>query len=338
VLVDAHAHLLPRDYPPDAPECFPQMEAIEDSTDRLLVFGPTRYRARDVFFAAEKRLAAQDASGVDAEVLTPMPPLLRYDLPPADGLALARHVNEVTAEFCAADPGRLIGLGMVPLQDPEASAAELAAVRDLRLAGVEIASNVLGASIGDQKFLPFFSEAERLGVAIFVHAMPAATDRLPRQAMGTYVVGLEGAMAAASMITGGTAAKCPDLRIAFSHAAGGFPLMLPRAQYFWGGSWNEEPKVPERAIMPDYGPSPVEFARRFYYDSLVFDRRALRFLVDYLGADRLLVGSDFPAMPREDPAGRTLRSLGLPADVLEDITWHNAFRWLGVKAPAFYSG
>ena len=331
MLVDAHAHLLPRDYPPDAPACFPQMEPIADSTDRLLVFGPTRFRARDVFFAAEKRLAAQDASGVDAEVVTPMPPLLRYDLPPADGLALARHVNEVTVELCAVDPARLIGLGMVPMQDPDLAAAELAAVRELGLAGVEIASNVLGASIGDEKFLPFFTEAARLGVAIFVHAMPAATDRLPPRAMGTYVVGIEGALAAASLISGGTAAKCPDLRIAFSHAAGGFPLMLPRAQYFWGGSWNEEPQVPERAVMPDDGPSPVEFARRFYYDSLVFDRRAIRFLVDYLGADRLLVGSDFPAMPREDPAGRTLRSLDLPAAVLEDITWNNAFRWLGIK-------
>jgi aminocarboxymuconate-semialdehyde decarboxylase len=331
VLIDAHAHLLPRDYPPDAPACFPRMEPVEDSTDLLLVFGPTRFRARDVFFAAEQRLAAQDASGVDAEVLTPMPPLLRYDLPPADGLALARHVNDVTAKLCAVAPTRLIGLGMVPLQEPDLAAAELAAIAEMGLAGVEIASNVLGSSIGDEKFLPFFTEAARLGVAIFVHAMPAATDRLPRQAMGTYVVGLEGALAAASLITGGTAARCPDLRIAFSHAAGGFPLMLPRAQYFWGGSWNEEPKVPERAVLADDGPSPVEFARRFYYDSLVFDRRALRFLVDYLGADRLLIGSDFPAMPREDPAGRTLRSLDLPPAVLEDITWHNAFRWLGIK-------
>jgi aminocarboxymuconate-semialdehyde decarboxylase len=220
---------------------------------------------------------------------------------------------------------------MVPLQDPDVAAAELAGVGEAGLAGVEIASNVLGASIGDERFLPFFAEASRLGLAIFVHAMPAATDRLPRAAMGTYVVGLEGAMAAASLITGGTAAKCPDLRIAFSHAAGGFPLMLPRAQYFWSGSWNEEPKLPERAIMTDDGPSPIEFARRFYYDSLVFDRRALRFLVDFLGADRLLVGSDFPAMPREEPAGRTLRSLDLPPVALDDITWNNAFRWLGIK-------
>jgi len=331
VLVDAHAHLLPRDYPAGAPDCFPRMEPVGGSTDRTLVFGATRFRAREVFFEAERRIEAQAASGVDAEVLTPMPPLLRYDLPIADGLALSRHVNEVTADVCSFDPTRLIGLGMVPLQDPDTAIAELAAIGDLGLAGVEIASNVLGASIGDERFLPFFAEASRLGLAIFVHAMPAATDRLPRSAMGTYVVGLEGAMAAASMITGGTAAKCPELRIAFSHAAGGFPLMLPRAQYFWGGSWNEEPRVPERVVMPDDGPSPLEYARRFYYDSLVFDRRALRFLVDLLGPGRLLVGSDFPAMPREDPAGRTLRSLDLPSATLEDITWYNTFRWLGIK-------
>jgi aminocarboxymuconate-semialdehyde decarboxylase len=77
--------------------------------------------------------------------------------------------------------------------------------------------------------------------------------------------------------------------------------------------------------------SPAEYARRFYYDTLVFDRRALRYLVDMLGHRQLLVGTDFPAMPRERPAGRTLRSMGLPDGVLDDITWHNCFRFLGVE-------
>lgn len=330
MLVDAHAHLLPRDYPADAPECFPRMEPIDGESARLLLFGAMRYRARDVFFDAERRIEAQDASGVDVEVVTPMPPLLRYDLPPAEGLSLARHVNEFTATLCAADPARLLGLGMVPMQDPDTAAAELKAIKDHGLHGVEIASNVLGRSIGDERFLPFFAEAQRLEVPVFVHAMPAATDRLPQAAMGTYVVGIEGALAAASLITGGTAAACPDLRVSFSHAAGGFPLMLPRAQYFWSGAWNEEPAVPERAVAHDDGPAPIEYARRFYYDSLVFDRRAVRYLVDLLGSDRLLVGSDFPAMGREDPAGATLRSLDLSAAELADITWHNAFRWLGI--------
>jgi aminocarboxymuconate-semialdehyde decarboxylase len=333
VLVDAHAHLLPRDYPADAPECFPQMEPVDGSTARTLVFGTTRFRARDAFFDAERRVQEMEGSGVDMEVVTPMPPLLNYRIPAADGVALARHVNEFTAELCAFDRSRLVGLGMAPLQDPDAAASLLSEIRDQGLLGVEIASNVQGESIGDERFQPFFAEAQRLDLAVFVHAMPTPTERLPTSAMGTYVVGVEGAFAAASLILGGTAAKCPDLRISFSHAAGGFPLMLPRAQYFWGGSWNEEPRDIERAIRPDDGPSPLEYARRFYYDSLVFDHRALRFLIDLLGSDRLLVGSDFPAMPREEPAGRTLRSMDLPAEVLDAIMWRNALRWLDLDDP-----
>ncbi|SFS79231.1 amidohydrolase family protein [Saccharopolyspora flava] len=333
MLVDTHAHLLPYDYPADAPECFPRMEPVDGDSARTLLFGALRFRARDVFFNAERRIEAQDASGVDVEVLSPMPPLLRSDLPPADGLSLARHVNEFTAALCDAHPHRLLGLGMVPLQDPESAAAELTAIRDQGLHGVEIASNIAGESIGDERFLPFFAEAERLGLAVFVHAMPTATDRLPQSAMGTYVVGLEGALAASSLVAGGTAAKCPDLRIAFSHAAGGYPLMLPRAQYFWSGSWNEGPVDLDRAVAPDDGPSPLDHARRFYYDTLVFDHRALRYLIDLLGPDRLLIGSDFPAMPRETPTARTLRAMNLPADTLHRITYDNAYTWLGLPPP-----
>ncbi|GAA4415813.1 amidohydrolase family protein [Georgenia halophila] len=329
MIVDAHTHLLPKDYPADAPECFPHMEPIEGSDDRLLVFGKMRFPAKEVFFEAERRVEAMDASGVDTEVVSPMPPLLRYDLPAADGLALARHVNDFAAELSSHAPERIIGLGMVPMQDPDAATAELAAIADAGLPGVEIASNILGSSIGEEKFLPFFTEAERLGLSIFVHAMPAPIDRLPTSAMGTYVVGIEGMYAAASMMLGGTAAALPDLRISFSHAAGGLAMMLPRANYFWGGSWNEEPKDLERAVMPDDGPSPLELARRFYYDSMVFDRRTIQYLVELLGADRLLLGSDFPAMPREDPASKTARSLELPEDQWEDLSWRNAMRWLG---------
>jgi len=330
VLVDAHTHVLPRDYPADAPECFPRMEPVDGDSARELLWGALRYRARDVFFDAERRVAEQEAQGVDVEVLSPMPPLLRYDLPAAEGLSLARHVNESTAALSAAAPGRLVGLGMVPMQDPDAAATELKAIRDQGLCGVEITSNVLGTSIGEERFRGFFLEAQRLDLPVFVHAMPAATDRLPPSAAGTYVVGLEGALAAASMIAGGTAEACPDLRISFSHGAGGLAMMLPRAQYFWGGTWNEEPAKPERAIA-HVGPAPLELARRFWYDGAVFDRRTVRYLVDLLGADRILVGSDYPAMPREEPAAATVRSVELTPEQLEDITWRNAFRWLGTR-------
>jgi len=105
--------------------------------------------------------------------------------------------------------------------------------------------------------------------------------------------------------------------------------MLPRAMTFWGKTWNEEPPSTDTE-----GVSPAELTRRFYYDGLVFDRRALRYLIDLVGHTQVLVGSDFPAMPREEPCGRTLRMLDLAPDALDDITWHNTFRFLGIQAPA----
>lgn len=339
MLIDAHAHVIPDSFPAAPAGCdpasWPSMSAADAGGARVLASGPVRFTARSVWFDAERRLAASAVSGVDAEVVSPFPPLLNYALPVAAGRDLARCVNEYIASLCAAAPGRIYGLGTVPLQDPDLAADALTDVVKAGLAGVEIASNVAGASLADRRFLGFFAEASRLGLAVFVHAMPVPSDRLPGPATATFGVGVEGSLAAAAIVTGGVAEKYPSLRLAFSHAAGGFPLQLPRAQWFWGRTWNEEPpgeRGPEAAPWAA-ATGPAELARRFWYDSLVFDRRAIRYLIDMLGTDRLLVGSDFPAMDREQPAGRTLRSMGLPEAALDDITWHNCFRFLGISEP-----
>jgi aminocarboxymuconate-semialdehyde decarboxylase len=347
MLIDAHAHVIPGSFPaPPAgcdPPSWPSMPAASPASDgsRLLGFGALRFTARTAWFDAERRLAEAAASGVDAEVVSPFPPLLNYLLPAPFGRDLARWVNEYIASLCRAVPGRIYGLGTVPLQDPDLAAGELASVVSLGLAGVEIASNIGGLSLADERFGAFFAEAERLGTAIFVHAMPVPSDRLPAPATATFGVGVEGSLAAAALITGGMAEKYPGLRVAFSHAAGGFPLMLPRAQWFWGRTWNEEPPGPG-GPGPEATPwaaatGPAELARRFWYDSLVFDRRAIRYLLDMIGPERLLVGSDFPAMPRESPAGRTLSGMGLPDAVLDDIQWHNCFRFLNIDEPKLFS-
>ena len=357
MLIDMHAHVIPGQFPGTGAGCdtegWPTMTPEGTGGARVLSVPGTglRFTAASVFFDAQARLAAMDASGTDAEVVSPMPPLLNYGLPPKNGRDLGRWINEFVARLCEVDPSRFFGLGTVPLQDPDLAAEELSEIARTGLRGVEIGSNVGGASLGEDRFLGFFAEAQRLRMPVFVHALnPTMTGRLPAAALGTFGFATEIALAAAAIVTGGTADKCPGLRLAFSHGAGGFPLMLTRAQYFWGGTWNEEPAAPAaqrpgaqrpgargtETERPPY--SPAEYARRFYYDTLVFDRRALRYLIDMIGPQRLLIGSDFPAMPREDPAGRTVRSMGLPQALLDDITWNNCFRFLGVEPPAPASG
>ncbi|MGH8981550.1 MAG: amidohydrolase family protein [Acidimicrobiales bacterium] len=333
MIVDLHAHVIPDQLSPvgTGEKPGPSIGPGEDAATRLLENGPMRFPAKAVFFSSEARLEALAENGVDAEVVTPMPPLLDYSLSGTDGLELSRRVNEFVVRLCEADPSRLLGMGMVPLQDVDLATKELAELKAMGLLGVEVASNASGRSLGDEHFFGFFEEAERLDLPVFVHALsPTFGERLPRAAGPTFSVMSEIGVTAGSVVSGELPQRCPNLRLCFSHGAGGFPLTLPRAHWFWGGTWNEEPAQPGRETQ---GPSPIEVARKYYYDSLVFDRRALRFLIDMVGHDRLLVGSDFPAMPREQPIAKTLRSMDLAADVVDDICWHNAFRFLGIEPP-----
>jgi aminocarboxymuconate-semialdehyde decarboxylase len=345
-VIDTHAHIFPGEFgPPPAgcdPASWPSTEPNPDvAGDRFLINGPMRFPAAAVWFDAERRLEASASRGVDAELLSPFPALLNYRAPAEVGRDLSRVVNEYIAGLVSAFPSRFLGLGTVPMQDPDLAAAELTAVAKAGLAGVEIASNINGTGLHEARFDGFWAEAERLGSAVFVHGMPAPSERIPGAAAATFGVGAEGSLGAVSVIAGGVAVKYPGLKIAFSHAAGGFPLMLGRANWFWGRTWNAEPPLPE-SQRPEAAPwfaehGPLELARRFYYDSLVMDYRAIRFLADLLGTDKLLIGSDFPAMPREDPIGKTIRSMGLSDDQLDDILWHNCFRFLGVEPPKLHS-
>jgi aminocarboxymuconate-semialdehyde decarboxylase len=335
MLIDMHAHVIPGSLAPvgsSEGRRGPRVGPCDDPRARLLETDRTRFRASEAFYSAGARLEAMDRNAVDAEVVSPMPPLLDYGLPDAEGLELCRRVNEFIAELTRVCPRRLLGMGMVPMQVPQLACAELERVRELGLVAVEITSNVLGRSLHEQRFAEFWAEVERLQMPVFVHAMPSDfAGRLPQGliSIAGFAVGADAALAASAIVCGGVAERHPRLRLAFSHGAGGFPCMLPRANYFWGRTWNEEPPLDGAGE----GPSPAALARRFYYDGLVMDRRTLRHLIDLMGHTQVLVGSDFPAMEREQPCARTLRSLGLPAEELEDITWHNTFRFLGIEPP-----
>lgn len=326
--IDIHTHVVPASFPryagrgQDVP--WPSMVEAHACHKHVMISGKVYRTVSDGCWSVPRRLDAMAEQRVARQVLSPMPELLSYWLPLDDARTLLRFMNDTIASMVARVPERFIGLGAVPLQDTDAAIDELHRVmNELSCNGVEIASHVNGVSIGDARFEPFFAEAERIGAAIFVHALrPAGQDRivgpLPEQA-----VCFPGdiALAAASMITGGMGTRHPKLRIAFSHGGGALPMLLPRLVHAWGAF----PKAKE--TMSE---SPRDVARRFYYDQLVFDPKAVRFLVESYGSSQVCVGSDYPFnMGDMDPLG-TLEKAGLDPEAVKAIRSGNATRFLGL--------
>ena len=160
-------------------------------------------------------------SGVQRQVLSPMPELLSYWLPATDGLKISQFLNDMIASMVEGDRQHFAGLGMVPLQDVDAAIGELRRIMATgAIAGVEVGTNVSGKVIGDPAFFPFFEAAQDLGASIFVHPLrPTGMDRLQGHPALEQIVAFPGetGLAAVSMITGGLMSRFPRLRIALSH-------------------------------------------------------------------------------------------------------------------------
>ena len=327
--IDVHTHVVPENFPAYTGSGrgvpWPSMAPADACHRHVMVSGKLYRTVSDGCWSVPRRIEDMNGMRVARQALSPMPELLSYWLPLEDARVLIRFLNEEIAAMVARSPERFVGLGAVPLQDVDAAIEELQFIQEhLGLAGAEIASHVNGASIGEARFEPFFAAAEALGAAVFVHALrPAGQERIvgPFSEQAVCFPG-DIALACASMITGGVAARHPRLRIAFSHGGGAMTMLLPRLVH----AWRVLPKARE-ALRE----SPDVTARRFYYDHLVFDASALRLVIERFGASQIVVGSDYPFnMGDTDPVG-SLERLGLDHDTHFAISAANARRFLGLK-------
>ena len=327
-LIDVHTHVVPQTFPRYAgrhlPETWPQMAPAHACHRHVMLSGTVYRTVSHQCWDCSVRLADMDRRGVTRQVLSPMPELLSHWLPAEDGAAMCRCLNEVIAAMVAEAPERFAGLGAVPLQDLGLAIHELDhAMHSLGLAGVEIGTHVGGSAIGDPRFLPFFEAAADWGAAIFVHPLrPSGMDRLVGPAALEQVLAFPGetGLAAASMITGGTLARLPKLRIAFSHGGGSLQALLPRLRH----AWRCLPPVRD-ALAAD----PLLLAQRMYYDDLVYDAATIHRLIDVFGASQIMAGTDYPfSVMDDDPAGR-ISALALAPALAQQLRAGNAERWLG---------
>jgi aminocarboxymuconate-semialdehyde decarboxylase len=321
-MIDVHTHVVPAELPFGS---FPGdfWPRVHVDGDRGEVYtGSTHFRSvTSAAWDLERRAEEMHAYGVERQVLSPMPELFCYWADDTSATAYTTEMNQWLAERVGKASDRFDAFGIVPMQDPERAALMLDEVATLGLRGVQVGSNIAGVPLHDARYAPFFAEAERLGLAVFVHAFhPYGFDTITGGPAASGVTfPNEIGFAAAGLVAEGVLFRHPDLRVCASHGAGSLGLCLPRMDRMWDFDPGFRERLPER---------PSDLARRLFVDLLVFAPWALRFVLQVLGVDRVVVGSDYPFMP--DAPGAVLEHLtDLSRDELEQITVGNARVLLG---------
>lgn len=275
------------------------------------------------------RLAAMDKMGIDIQAISVAPPQYFYWTEPELGRELTRVINDNIASIVAAHPDRFVGLGHLPMQKPAFAIAELErCAKTLGMRGVELCTNVDGKDLGDAEFEPVFARLEALGMVVFLHPGGFTQGERLREHYLNNVIGnpLESTIAVSHLIFGGVLDRHPKLKVVVAHGGGfvgSYPFRMDHA-------WRARPDC-----RVNIKRKPTDYLRRLYFDTIMFDPRALGHLVDLWGADHVLLGTDYPYdMGDYDPLGSIRAVKKLKAAERDAIAGLNAARLLGVKPRA----
>jgi aminocarboxymuconate-semialdehyde decarboxylase len=274
----------------------------------------------------EVRLKDMDRMGIDVQAVSPAPNQTYYWTEPGLGAELARMVNERIAEIVAKWPERFVGLGTVPLQDPDLAVSELNhCVKTLGLRGVEVNGSVNGMDLTDGRLglEKFFARVQELDVIIFMHPTGYTQGERLLDHYFNNVIGnpLETTVAASHLIFDGVMERYPKLKVVLPHGGGFLAHYWERMNH----AWRERPDC--RTVIKK---KPTAYLEKFYFDTIVFDPAMLRTLVNRYGAEHVVLGTDYPFdMGVEDPVG-FVESTKLTALEKAKIIGGNAARLLKI--------
>jgi aminocarboxymuconate-semialdehyde decarboxylase len=303
--IDIHSHAIVPDaleemaaaHPDHGPRLF------EDGGRRFLRY-PGRERLgplTEAIFEPDVRLADMDRQRVDLQIIAIPPPNFHYHVPPEVGADFARIQNDALVGLSDKEPSRFHVFATLPLQDIEASRAEVERVAGVgRVRGVQIGSNIDGIDVDDDSLEPLWDDLERRNLPVWFHSDQrsiAGADRMKTYYLQNLIgIPLESTIAAAKLIFGGVLDRHPELRIGFTHGGGFAPYQIGRWEHGW--SVRPEPKVNIATSGPRH------FFAALYFDSLTHDAISLEMLGKRMGWDHVMLGSDYPFdMASTDPVG-----------------------------------
>jgi aminocarboxymuconate-semialdehyde decarboxylase len=328
--IDIHAHIVPESLW-KAVEAKKEWHGFRHEPDDgfgTMVGGGMRtaFTSPKLRYSVEQRLKDMDALKVDVQVLSIHTPFVGYHLDAAEGRTLAREFNDEIGETVRGSKGRLAGLATLPMQDVKNAIDELErAVTKLGLKGASLDTQVNGEQFDEPKFLPFFKAAEQMGAVLFYHPQPQNNflmQRIKRHGLSNSLgVILDDAIIVGVLIAGGVLEKCPDVKICIAHGGGPACYAMGRLDR----NWHERPATRSTPKPPG------AYQKKLYYDTVIPSEEALRFLIDRVGIDRVVLGSDWPFVKWEPGPGGWIQDLkSLTQDEKDRILWKNLEALLGL--------
>jgi aminocarboxymuconate-semialdehyde decarboxylase len=328
--IDCHFHFFPEAFlkaaRTEGNSFKASIERSADGTEFLVAEGDFRHELVPNFYDADTIVQDLDRRKLTSAVITSAPPTLSYWADSGAAIELSQAINEEMAQRAAQYPTRFTPLGALPLQDMDASIKEAKrAVRELKLTGFMIGSNVGGINLDDPYFAPMWETIAELDVPLFIHPyIPAGAERMRRYYLHN-LIGMvnETAIAIASVIYGGLLETYPNLRLCFAHAGGTYPFIQGRLDQ----GYRVRPEECGAAIPHP----PSHYLGKLYFDSISFSDSALRFLADLVGSDHMVIGSDYPFdMGPEQPVDAILSNPYLSEDEKADIVGRTASQLYGI--------
>ena len=314
--IDIHAHL--------TPQCF--IKAMhEDKEWHGVKPGQMRIGPRNSW-TPEQRLSDMNSLGVDVHVVSTFGQFYNYDRDPQVIAAMHRECNDEVYQMTVDYPDRFKGMALIPMQDVGLAIGELdRVVNQLGFVGAMIDDKVNGKTFDEPEFLPLWKAAEQMGAVLLVHQGGATLvrDRTGRYHLPNTIGNLvDRAVTFASFVFGGVMDQCPDLKVCLAHGGGYTCFGIGRMDRGW------QVRSEARANIQQ---PPSAYLNRFYYDCLTHSEAALRMLIDTVGIDRVLFGTDWPAdMAIDWPVSWVLGLESLTQEEKEAILWKNVEKLLGI--------